>query len=496
MKAAVVTPSICDFYFTPGRASALGALSLLNQLKKIGISGELYNMPLMNPRGKKIPIPKTFDYLKPYIIQGERGPISFFNSYKRFGPSPEESARIVLLGDPDIVFISLFAWAYADDAMLFTKELIRQQKRKITISIGGAGVAVFPEYFKKHSLFDYIITGDAEDVIPHFIHKIESAPSVSVPHLYGVEGSSSALSNKKPTPVASLHLDSRGKQWLSLILSRGCPLQCKFCSNHLTQGRVFRGTEIEEMMFLLKKMDISLDMPLHINLEDDNLLIRKGYFKDFLLNIKEIYPHATFSIENGLDYTYMTPDYIDFLIDMGFISFTLSIGSSDSKILEEEQRPANFEQFEEILRHLQKRNIPVKTFLICGLPGDHFGGILSSLLYLHKLPTDTGISMFYPVPGLPRFEDRALFGSKPSHLCCGSSAYPWADALTTSEMVTAFRLARFSNFIKGENTSMDEPLINRIIREKTLYTYQGKSRNIVPVPSLDNHLVKEFLTLM
>ncbi len=499
MKAVVVSPSICDFYFTPGRATALGAKSVFNHVKKTGIDCELYNLPLMSPRGKKSPVPEVLDHLKPFLIPGERGAISFFNTYKRFGPTPEESAQIVLSSNPDIIFISLFAWAYAEDALNLAREIKKQQDntKKVTLCIGGAGVAVLPEYFKKTELFDFILTGDAEDIISPLIDLIkeENGDPHTVPHLYGVDGSDNNISIKSPEPVVSLNRDSREKQWLSIILSRGCPLKCKFCSNHLTQGRTFRATETDKLRKELIQLDISFDHPLHINLEDDNLLIRKKYFEDILLMLKELYPHSTFSIENGLDYTFMTPLYVDSLIDTGFTSFTLSLGSSDLDILKEEKRPADLKNFEAILKRLEERSTPVKTFLICGLPGDSKDTILNSLKYLHHQPTDTGISLFYPVPGLPRFEDKSIFLKRSSRLCCGSSTYPWAGSMTTEEMVTTFRLARLSNLIKRENKSDNEKLlIKTIIKNRSLFTFRGKTNEIIPIPNMNEYLVFEFLS--
>ncbi len=148
MKVVIVSPSICDFYFTPARGSAMGARSVKNLLERMGIKNILYNLPLLSPRGKKIALPETHKYLEPYLIHGEQSSISFFNRYKRFGPTPEKSAEIILESEPDIIFISLFAWAYADDALLLSKN-IREIDKKVLMCIGGAGVSVLPEYFKK-----------------------------------------------------------------------------------------------------------------------------------------------------------------------------------------------------------------------------------------------------------------------------------------------------------------------------------------------------------
>lgn len=482
MKAVVVSPSICDFYFTPGRAAALGAYFLNDILIEQGIDSTFLNLPLMKPRGKKIPLPNSHSYLEQYIVPGEKGPVTYFNSFKRFGPSIEESSEIILSKKPDIIFISLFAWAYAEDAILLAQEL-KRICQKVNICIGGPGVTVLPKYFKEKIFFDYVLTGDAEIAVPSLIKSFNDKKEVIC-----------GFNVNDPEPVVSLNIDSKGNQWISMILSRGCPLKCKFCSNHLTQGRVFRKCSIKNLETKFKTLDISNDYPLHITLEDDNLLIRKSYFKDVLIMIKKMFPNATFSIDNGLDYTYLNNEYLMFLIDIGFNSFTFSLGTFNRNILEIEERPSDFKRFEEILDILKDNSIPVSTFLICGLPDDSSSNVLNSLVYLNSLNTNIGMSLFYTVPGLPRFENTDIFLNKSSRLCCGAAAYPWGKSLSTKELITLFRLSRLSNFIKKENKTVVEiDLITKIKSEKKLYTLQGKSNQIVEVKNLDNKLILNFL---
>lgn len=487
-RAAIAVPSLCDFYFTPRRAFALGAESVKTTLNNLKIRAELFNFPIDNPRGKKIPLPAALHHIDPFLVQGERGPLSFFTHYKRFGPTHTDSAKMIIESDPQLIFISLFAWAYGDNAIELTKELRKQSQKNIPIILGGPGVAVFPEYFHETGLFDFISTGDAEDVIGPIIHKFEGNSHVEshIPTTFGTEA---------PAPALSLRIDKKGSQWLSMIVSRGCPLFCKFCSNFLTQGRILRTTSLEQLKVKLENLPVNRAKNIHITLEDDNLLVRKNYFNALLIMLKEIFPLSTFSIDNGLDYTNMTVPYAEYLIQMGFTNFTFSLGSSDANTLKEEKRPGNFKRFEEILNFLKSMNIPVTTFLICGLPEDTPASIITSLTYLHNLPTDIGISLFYPVPGIPRFENRELFREKASSLSCGSSAYPWGESLTTQEMVTCFRLARLSNLFNKKEKSPEETDLMKIIQsEKRLYTMLGKNRRIIEVPHIADSLVEDFLS--
>ena len=125
------------------------------------------------------------------------------------------------------------------------------------------------------------------------------------------------------------------------------------------------------------------------------------------------------------------------------------MASMDQQQLEEEKREGNLKKLELLLKYSEKLDIPVITYFICGLKKDTPRKIVETIIYLHSLKTSIGISLYYPVPGLADWQDKELFLKIPPYMCCGSSAYPWNNSLTTKELVTAFRLARTSNYIKS-----------------------------------------------
>ncbi|MCK5735715.1 MAG: hypothetical protein KAH21_04515, partial [Spirochaetaceae bacterium] len=146
-------------------------------------------------------------------------------------------------------------------------------------------------------------------------------------------------------------------------------------------------------------------------------------------------------------------------------------------------------------------DLPVTTHFICGLAGDSTGDIIKTLRFLDRLPTQTGISNFYPVPGLEGFTDKDLFLNAAPGLALGSSVYPWTAALSSKQMITAFRLARWSNFRKRiekiPGSEIEEELYKTVISIRRLHTIikigkKGRDKKIIPVPNLDELMVKDF----
>ena len=174
--------------------------------------------------------------------------------------------------------------------------------------------------------------------------------------------------------------------------------------------------------------------------------------------------------------------------------FNLSLASTNPAILRNRGRGLDLHRYETVIALLAERNIANITYVICGFGEDTVQTVAHTIGYLGDKPTMTGISPFYPVPGLPGFTNRRKFDTLPARLCCGSSMYPWNQSLSTATMVTAFRLARLSNLKKNADQSkMEKKVIALIGKEKRLYTltrWRNGKEEITPVMGMDRDLLR------
>lgn len=493
MKAVIAVPSVHDFYFTPSRASALGAAALEKILSSCGIKADILNFPAQSKKSVKLQLPGDLSHLEPHILKKEHGPLSFFTNFKRFGPERSACAAQIIELNPDIVFISCFAWAYAAESIDLAEELKRLSSC-LPIAVGGAGVTVNPDYFRKSKTMDFVLPGEAESIIPVFLDEVYSISS-SITQSENTKSELRFLWNE--TGVSA----KKKQRFISAMLTRGCPKKCRFCANHLVHGRTFRKSELKEIENEIAK--IPSDLNVHINFEDDNLLFDRKYFLDVLKIINNKFPDAVFTAENGLDYTLLDTETINLLIGSGFKAFNFSMTSSSRELLSKENRPADSSKLKNAIETAAAAGIPSTTYFICGLEGDSPASVLDSLIALHSLPTLTGISMFYPVPGLENFPPEKMSRISP-RLCAGSSAWPWNGSLSTIQLITAFRLSRLSNLIKTEQglipgdgrsagkSTINSKLLTRIRESGRLHSLCGKT--IVELPHQDEGLVSGFLS--
>ncbi|MBI9101194.1 MAG: radical SAM protein [Spirochaetales bacterium] len=506
LKALLIQPPIHDFYLSPERFTALGLKTLIPILEDEGYSWDLINFPLAYRKGHPTPLPSELSYLKPFIIQGETGPVSWFRGYHRYGPGPIETCKSILDKSPDILLISCFAWAYAAECL----EMIRDLKTAapdIPIIAGGPGVAAEPEYFQGPHGADFIYTGEAEAGFQKLLKYIKSNQDTndkeglkSIPNLYINKevGPPLLTSCEDLYPVWSLS-EMRGGTHYTTMLSRGCPRKCRFCSNFLVQGRTFRKIPVDAV---LASIDcFPQEGPLSINFEDDNLLLAPDYFIEILTALKAHNPAFSFTAENGMEYTLLNESLLAELKGLGLSQLNISLAVSSQRIAGSQERFLNLEKYSSVVQSAEKLNIPVITYFICGLEGDTPESIVEILLYLTARPTSIGISPFYPVPGLPgldKYDFRKIYPG----LCRGSSSYPWMGNLSTAQIVTAFRLARYSNLFhryKSDTADFD-PLLSELISvsliKKRLHTIIRKNRKmvIIELSGMDISMMEQYLT--
>lgn len=507
MRVLIAQPAIEDFYQTPHRLSALGGFSLKALLEKEGHRVSLVNFPARG-KGRVRPLPPYASHLSPYL-QEEKGPVSFFTRWNRWGPEPEIAAEEIGRHEPDVLMISLFAWAYGEEAVSLGRA-VRRRLPRIVVMAGGAGVTVNPEFFCESNAFDLVLAGEGESLFKAYslwdlceAADRDTAPSDGIPGAAPLLRVDGFCQREEMMPALSLVRQGKRHSQAAAVLTRGCPRRCRFCSNHLTQGRERRPLPLSlwDAFFSRWLDDIALPHPMKLTLdfEDDNLLTHRDYLIEAIAICEKRwtergYPRENlfFTAENGMDYGLLTEAFLDVLIGKGFRQFNFSLASANRDILDREKRFASPEKLGALLGILKERRVPSVTYFICGLEGDSPENTAHTLALLGRLPTLSGISLFYPVPGLPGFSSQEDTARTQPGLCRGSLAFPWTGALTTAQLITAFRLSRLINLMTSSQAGDHGELIGRIKKENALHSYSREGA-LFPVPHMDGEMTGLFL---
>jgi radical SAM superfamily enzyme YgiQ (UPF0313 family) len=510
LRTVVISPPVEDFYFTAHRFCGAGSKIVANLLRKKGLQVTEFNFPSMAKKGSAIPLPQELSYLHSFIEENETGKASFFRTYKRFGPSIQQCSDMVCELKPDLCFISVFAFCYASTALDLAKTIKKRNKDSLIV-FGGAGVSVYPQYFLKREQVDFTLSGEAEVNVCDFIDYILT-PNQDPDRISGLGWKSEGKCNFVPiTRITSSNeilcpviktTESKTSATFSISLSRGCAQKCKFCSNWICHGNKFRRCsqdQINTIIWQIKEANIPEEKTIHLNFEDDNLLIDYDFWIETIKSLKSHFRNISFSAENGIDYRLLNISNCKELIEMGFTQFNISLGSVSGEINRSSERSGNLQHYSSLLKVISGFNIPVITYFICGFKEDTLESIARNLAFLSSKDTLIGISLFYPVPGIAGYENREIFDQKPSRLCCGSSAFPWNKSLSTQTMITAFRLCRIINLSKLKSIDpFHKQLLEKFFSTKRLYTLQktASELKVTKVSNQDYDLVSLYLDML
>lgn len=461
-KVCLAAPPVSDFYFSPMRNSNLGLTLVKKILEEQNFECSLFNFPIQ--KQQTIPLPQALSYLKPFINYKENGPLQFFKQYKHFGPSISECGDQLLNEKPDFIFISVFAFAYADTAIALINYL--KENSDVLIVTGGAGVSVHPDFFVQHSSSDYLFTGEAEEIISAVMKYLAGETSERPNGFYSTNEKKTFLNAAAPVHIKvpwSIVKENAAYVKISVMLSRGCPLRCSFCANRLVHSPEFRIGDLQQFADSLPPFNKTV----LFNFEDDNICYNTPALIKLLVILKIKYHSMEIIFENGLDYRLLTTDFLKVLISFGLTQLNVSLGTLGDSNIKQEKRPSKIDSLYKLLKCAEDLGIPAVTYFIAGLKNDTSEIIIQTIKLLSEFPTQLGFSPFYPVPGLNNFPADMFSKTEQIPLVRGSSCYPWNNTINTEELITFFRFSRTVNYCKK-------------MKSKELYR-ETANKNLFPV---------------
>jgi anaerobic magnesium-protoporphyrin IX monomethyl ester cyclase len=425
-------------------------------------------MPLPQTNQRQLPILKSFPILKNFIAKKIK--FSLFHDFKHFGYSYEYIATQVRDREPFLVGISSLFTAYCNEAVK-TAQIIKQFYPECKIVIGGHHPTQFPEKVLECGAVDFVLRGEGETNMNLLCKALKNSSdleqNIDFEHIPGIAfkkknsifiSKPSWLNDLNTIPLPNFNLinnnfyQRKNKTSTMVVSSRGCPMQCSYCSvSSLSSYGPFRQRScenvIEEIKDQIKKQNIGF-----IDFEDENLCFNKEWFLSLFSRIKQILRGKNIELRamNGLYPPAIDEDIVIMMKESGFKTLNLSLGSTSKQQLKKFKRKDVRSSFERALKLATKHNLESVSYIIAAAPGQSAQNSLEDLLYLAQLRTLIGLSIYYPAPGSL---DYKLYENKnilPEHYSLmRSSALPIDYTTSRIEAVTLLRLSRILNFMKS-----------------------------------------------
>jgi anaerobic magnesium-protoporphyrin IX monomethyl ester cyclase len=348
-------------------------------------------------------------------------------------------------------------------------ELIRKLDPEKTIVWGGIHATILPEQTLQDPRVDIVVAGEGEEVVVELSDCLSAKGDLkTVQGIYFQDeegrivftGTRSFL-NMDRIKMPSWHLIDVSKySEIGVQTARGCPFRCRFCFNHLYNGRKWRAKNadlvIEELRILKERYNVN-----HVVFYDDN------YFSD----LKRVRHICKKIIEQKLNIQWSTTCRADILarrVDKDFaelmkmagvhILFVGSESGSQRILTEVINKQIRIDDILGMAKTSHNHNLRVHTSFMSGFPGEteeerrKTFALMDQIKLINPDIYITTICIYTPYPGNPLFDEivsKGLF-EKPksleewSGLTFFNCSLPW---LTSKERSMLENLAFISRFV-------------------------------------------------
>ncbi|MHA2269038.1 MAG: B12-binding domain-containing radical SAM protein [Promethearchaeota archaeon] len=194
----------------------------------------------------------------------------------------------------------------------------------------------------------------------------------------------------------------------NIIVNRGCPNQCSFCSRQ----KLFKKTKIRSISSILSEIRAiqALQTYKYINFYD-NININSSFLRDFCRMFIENKIDIPWGCEIRVDT--ITSEEARLLKSAGCMLIATGIESASIEVLSKNFKFQEPEKVKKGIANLKKTKIPIQAYFVLGLPGETEETFQKTINYIETLPLDENDTLNYfvatPYPGSRLWDEKDQF---------------------------------------------------------------------------------------
>ncbi len=301
-------------------------------------------------------------------------------------------------------------------------KIVKENNPAATVVLGGPGpsaLAAQQRDFGKGTNVDIIVKGEAEDVLPLILQRLETRSALDdVPNLILNRGGVVVGTRVDPTlpdvrtipwpdraifdeqAYLSRWLDSAKMTSVHIMGSRGCPFSCSFCDRTVT-GRRVRHRDAEdvaaEMLFLEKRC-----APDDIFYFDDLFTVNKKHVIALCKTLQEKGLRTSWSAQGRVDT--VDEEMLEAMKAAGCAELMFGVESGSERVLQFLIKGFTREKIMQAFDLCHRVGIKPGAYLIVGVPGETRQDILDTISLVERIePTLLNFSFLTPFPNTALF---------------------------------------------------------------------------------------------
>lgn len=283
------------------------------------------------------------------------------------------------------------------------------RKEGIPVFMGGAHVTFMDEEALEHC--DFVFRGEAEETIIPFFEALETGKGFeNIPGLsYRAPGGTIVRNedvhhcpdlDKYPSPDFSLvHGNADHKADMSMtpiMMSRGCPFGCNFCSVTRIFGRGYRFRSVESVIAELKKLK-----PEYVFFYDDNFTANRAHTKKLLERMIEEGIRTKWTAQVRIDVA-KDKELLALMKRSGCFYVYIGLESANQRALEAMDKGQTVEDMEHAINRIHSYGINIHGMFIFGTDQDDISTIRETVKFAKRMQiTSVQFMTLVPLPGTP-----------------------------------------------------------------------------------------------
>lgn len=325
----------------------------------------------------------------------------------------DEIGDEILKRKPDIVSIS--ALTPTIGVALDSADKIKQVKPDTIVVLGGYHPTFEFQSVLEEPSVDVVVRGEGEYTLLELVQTVEAGGDLrnvnglafhdETDNSLVLTPDRSVIQDLDELPFPAFHLFPMEKYRIlnittnvaTIITTRGCPMQCSFCSSAALHGHKLRRRSYQnvcdEIELRLKEENIDT-----IAFMDDTFTLNKRFVRDFCQEIKRRNLKFLWGCTSRVDT--LDEDLLQTMKDAGCITIFIGVESADQQMLEKMNKNITVSKTEKAFRLARKVGIRTIASCVIGMPEDTKNTINKTINFVKGLnPNYALYSLATPYPG-------------------------------------------------------------------------------------------------
>lgn len=318
--------------------------------------------------------------------------------------------KVIVDKKPDVVG---FTMRSLDRNAIMEAVSITRSHLDAKIVLGGIHPSLYPNEFVDDEKVDYIIVGEGEISFPDLLKSIYKKKNSLEKIIYGIKPNLDELpfEDKELYDYKQFikHPIFKGiikPPMVSLIISRGCAFNCKFCqpAEKNLYGKKVRmrsvSSVLEELILLKGKYNINSYM-----FQDDHLLQNKQWVTEFIEKYPKELSGVQIVCQSRSDAIVRNESMIKELVKIGLTTIIIGFESGNQRVLDFLRKGTTVEQNIKAAEICHKYNIFIAGNFMIGIPTETKEEVLDTVKMVKKIkPEIPSVTFYTPIPGSDLYE--------------------------------------------------------------------------------------------